>query len=79
MPAQRVIVIPSAVTPNSGSTPVESPSLPDEWREGPLVGVDAHLKCEKGLRLFLEAAARVSPLLPNERFLVVGDGPLRGS
>jgi len=75
---QRVIVIPSTVTPNSGSTPVESPSLTDEWREGPLVGVVAQLKCEKGLRLFLEAAARVSPLLPNVRFLVVGDGPLRG-
>ena len=54
-----------------------SPSLSDKWREGPLVGVVAQLKPEKGLGTFLEAAARVSPLLPNVRFLVVGDGPLR--
>ena len=77
-PPKRVIVVPNAVTPNSGSTPGESPSLSEEWREGPLVGVVAQVKPEKGLRTFLEAAARVSPLLPNVRFLVVGDGPLRG-
>ena len=78
MPPKHVILVPNAVTPNSGSTPGESPSLPDEWREEPLVGVVAQLKPEKGLSTFLEAAARVSPLLPDVRFLVVGDGPLRG-
>jgi len=74
---QRAILVPNAVTPSSDITPGESPSLPDEWRERPLVGVVAQLKPKKGLSTFLEAAARVSPLLPNLRFLVVGDGPLR--
>jgi glycosyltransferase involved in cell wall biosynthesis len=75
---ERVIVVPNAVAASSDTTPSEPPSLPGEWREGPVVGVVAHLKPEKGLNTFLEAAARVSPLLPNVRFLVVGDGPLRG-
>jgi len=74
---KRLIVGPNAVTPNSGSTPGESP-LSDEWREEPLVGVVAQLKPEKGLRTFLEAAAQASQLLPDVRFVVVGDGPLRG-
>ena len=78
VPPQHVILVPNAVTPNSGSTLRESPSLSDQWREGPLVGVVAQLKPEKGLSNFLEAAARVSRLLPDVRFLVVGDGPLRG-
>ena len=77
-PPKRMIVVPNAVTEGSDTTPGESPLLPDEWREGPLVGVLAQLKPEKGLSTFLEAAAHVSPLLPNVRFLVIGDGPLRG-
>ena len=78
VPPKRLILVPNAVTPSSGSTPSESPSLLEEWQEGPLVGVVAQLKPEKGLSTFLEAAAQVSPLLPNVRFLVVGDGLLRG-
>ena len=78
VPPQLVIVVPNAVAASSDTTPGEPPSLPGEWREGPVVGVVAQLKPEKGLNTFLEAAARVSPLLPNVRFLVVGDGPLRG-
>ena len=77
VPPERVVLVPNAVTPNSDRTPKVSPSLSDKWREGPLVGVVAQLKPEKGLGTFLEAAARVSPLLPNVRFLVVGDDPLR--
>ena len=77
VPPERVILVPNAVTASSDTTLGESPSLSDEWLEGPLVGVVAQLKPEKGLGTFLEAAAHVSPLLSNVRFLVVGDGPLR--
>jgi glycosyltransferase involved in cell wall biosynthesis len=78
VPPERVILVPNAVTASSDTTLGEPPSVADKRREGPLVGVVAQLKPEKGLGTFLEAAARVSPLLPNVHFLVVGDGPLRG-
>ncbi len=45
---------------------------------GPLIGRIARLQPEKGMEVFLTAAARVLPLFPGARFLVVGDGPLRG-
>jgi glycosyltransferase involved in cell wall biosynthesis len=46
-------------------------------RQGPLVGVVARLQPEKGVSIFLEAAARVGVAFPTCRFLIVGDGPLR--
>ncbi len=42
------------------------------------IGTLANLRPEKGLRQLLEAAARVSRNAPNARFVVWGDGPLRG-
>jgi len=49
--------------------------LPDA---GPIVGTVAVLRSQKRLDLWLEAARRVLEHLPASRFLVVGDGPLRG-
>ncbi|BBL81178.1 glycosyl transferase [Rubrobacter xylanophilus] len=45
--------------------------------DGRLVGVVARLQPEKGVATFLRAVARIAPLAPDVRFLVVGDGPLR--
>jgi glycosyltransferase involved in cell wall biosynthesis len=42
------------------------------------IGTLANLRPEKGLRQLLEVAARVSRSAPNARFVVWGDGPLRG-
>ncbi|MBM3499892.1 MAG: glycosyltransferase, partial [Armatimonadetes bacterium] len=42
-----------------------------------IVGVVARLSPEKGVDLFLRAAARVAEELPNVDFVVVGDGPER--
>ncbi len=41
------------------------------------VGLVGRLSQEKGVDLFLQAAARVLQELPHTKFLVVGDGPLR--
>ncbi len=41
------------------------------------MGVVARLQPEKGVATFLKAAARVSKVSQEARFLVVGDGPLR--
>src|SRR5207245_2780857 len=46
---------------------------------GPLIGVVARPQPEKGVRYFVEAAARVAAAVPDARFVVIGDGPLRAS
>lgn len=45
----------------------------------PIVGTVGRLSHEKGHRRLLQAAARIQETLPTARFLIVGDGPLRGS
>ncbi len=47
--------------------------------ETPVVGIVAALRPEKHHELFLRAAALIRKQLPETRFLVVGDGPQRGS
>ena len=46
--------------------------------EGPLVGVVANLRPQKGHRFLLEAAAVVCRRMPEVRFVIVGTGPLEG-
>ena len=74
VPADRITVLPSAV-----AAPVSKgrSALPAVLRGAPLVGVVARLQPEKGVAIFLEAVAHVSPLVPTCHFPIVGDGPLR--
>lgn len=75
VPAGRIAVIPNAVP--AAEEPLQAPPLPAGLREGPLVGVVARLQPEKGVADFLKAAARIAPRVPEARFVVAGDGPLR--
>ncbi len=43
----------------------------------PVVGILAALRPEKNHELFLAGASRIARSLPESRFLVIGDGPLR--
>jgi len=52
-----------------------SPSLRND--NSPLVGLVGRLSIEKGVDIFLQAAARVLVELPSTRFVVVGEGPDR--
>ena len=47
-------------------------------KETKIVGVVARLSAEKGHSIFFEAAENVSRLLPDVKFMLVGDGRLRG-
>lgn len=47
--------------------------------EGALVGMVARLSAEKGVDIFLRAAARVRELVPGARFVVWGEGPERAA
>jgi len=52
--------------------------LEGQAAEAPLVGIVGRLFPIKNHTLFLDAAARVRTAHPDTRFVVVGDGPLRG-
>jgi glycosyltransferase involved in cell wall biosynthesis len=57
-----------------------SPSLREisSQDHSPIVGLVGRLATEKGVDIFLRAAARVLVELPSTKFVVVGDGPDRG-
>lgn len=56
--------------------PARRPDRPDE---GPVIGTLANLRPEKGIEDFIRAAALVNERQPGTRFVVWGDGPLRGA
>ena len=74
VPRSRVQVVPPAITPAS----VPPASRPPRWQGRPLIGRVCRLQPEKGVDVFLTAAALAREQLPDARFVVVGDGPLRG-
>jgi glycosyltransferase involved in cell wall biosynthesis len=47
------------------------------WSSCPLVGLVGRLAVEKGVDIFLDAAARVLAQCPDTKFVVAGDGPDR--
>ncbi len=65
----EVLLPTTAAAPTAGGPP------PATGR--PVVGVVGRLVPEKGVDVFLRAAALVSAVVPQAAFLVVGDGPLR--
>lgn len=75
VPPERITFIPNAIVP--GERPGAPPELPAGLRERPVVGIVARLQPEKGVTNFVKAAARVARSVPEARFVVVGDGPLR--
>ena len=56
-----------------------SPSLREALAVGdaPVIGLVGRLSTEKGVDIFLRAAARVLPDFPRARFVVIGEGPDR--
>ena len=74
LPAGRVRLVSPAVTPQR----VPPAARPAPWRTRPLIGRVGRLQPEKGVDVFLQAAALVSRRLPRALFPVVGDGPLAG-
>jgi glycosyltransferase involved in cell wall biosynthesis len=49
------------------------------WSAGPLIGLVGRLSVEKGVDIFLHAAARVFAHCPETKFVVAGDGPDRAA
>jgi glycosyltransferase involved in cell wall biosynthesis len=65
--------LPPAVTPQAPYRP----AAPVHWNGRRLIGRVGRLTPEKGIDVFLHAAAKIAPEHPSAHFLIVGDGPLR--
>jgi glycosyltransferase involved in cell wall biosynthesis len=81
VPSERVHVIPNGINlerfDRELGMPLQSP-VPRLEGTGPVVAIVANLKLRvKGHGDFLQAAAEVHRVLPEVRFLLVGDGELR--
>lgn len=81
-PLEKVFVIPNGVDTIRFQ---RNDTARSEWRtklrisdEAPVVGIVAALRPEKNHRLFLDVAAQVKKSHPEVRFLIAGDGPIRG-
>jgi glycosyltransferase involved in cell wall biosynthesis len=78
VPSRRVTTIRNAI-PLSGKVSGEPDPFKRRLAPGDLIiGTVARLVPEKGVACFLLAAAEVLRELPIARFVVIGDGPLRG-
>ncbi len=69
---------------NGIDVPTDAPSLNGAYRrewgipdQAPIVAMIARLAPQKDHRTFLEAAQRIARVVPDARFLLVGDGPCR--
>ena len=82
LPDARIVTIHNAVDVNELQTKVNNGHR--DWRswlkidpDQPVVSLIGRLVLQKGHHDFLTAAVQVLKTLPDARFLVVGDGPLR--
>jgi glycosyltransferase involved in cell wall biosynthesis len=79
VPAHRVTTIYSGANPSKADNAVPCSQLRASLglkQEDVVIGNLARMSPEKGQHYLLEAAARILPLRPRSRFLVVGEGPL---
>jgi len=77
VPQERIRVIPNGIDLRPFT--VERSPEPADWSQDrpAVVGMVARLSAEKGVDLFVRAAAQVAGTISHVRFVVVGDGPDR--
>jgi glycosyltransferase involved in cell wall biosynthesis len=75
VPARKASYVPNAIV--ALSEPQLTQPLPAGCDRARLVGRVARLQPEKGIEVFLRAAAALAPRAPDVRFLIVGAGPVR--
>ena len=80
VPADKLVVVRTGTAAALPLDPSRRAELAAELGlgDGPVVSVVGRLVPQKNHARFLAAAARVAPEVPGARFLVVGDGVLRG-
>lgn len=77
--ANRIQLIRNGIAPVSDPEPKQDEPRPNDTVQSDTlrVGLVGRLAPEKGVDLFLDAAARLAPRFPEARFLVAGEGPDR--
>ena len=80
-PREKVYLVPNGIDTQRFQY---SGSARQRWRKrlgidtkAPVVGIVAALRPEKNHQLFLQTAAQIAIQLPQTRFVIAGDGPLR--
>jgi glycosyltransferase involved in cell wall biosynthesis len=76
---EKIVVIPTAYVPRSGSLTSDLRGELGIARRAPLIGVVSVLRAQKALSVLLEAFARVLGVIPDAHLAVAGDGPCRQS
>ncbi|MBI4488810.1 MAG: glycosyltransferase [Deltaproteobacteria bacterium] len=77
-PLEKIVIIPNGIDPTLVSrNGARRAALPDLTDQGPVLGTVGRLSWKKGQENLLEAAALVIGQVPEARFFLVGDGPLR--
>ena len=66
------------VLPAIPAIPARPPSAQPGGKRSAVVGFAGRLSPEKGVDVFLRAASIIAGVVPEARFVVIGDGPLRG-
>lgn len=82
VPATHITLIRNAIMLQDYATTPEGAALRaklDIPADAPVVSIVGRLSAEKGHMDFLSAARTVLDVLPDTRFLIIGDGPLRGA
>ncbi len=74
--AERISLIPNGIDPKPYAAAAPGSG---EGGGGPVVGLVGRLAPEKGVDVFVRAAALVRARLPEARFVVYGEGPGRGA
>jgi glycosyltransferase involved in cell wall biosynthesis len=79
VPDERIVVVRNGTAPAAPVPPQRRAALLEELGSagGPLISAVGRLVTQKNHARFLEAIALARPDLPEARFLIVGDGPLR--
>lgn len=80
-PASKVFLVPNGIDTDRF---VSEERLRTDWRnelginhDTPVVGIVAALRPEKNHDLFIDVAGRVTRVIPEAKFVIVGDGPER--
>lgn len=79
-PPQKVIVIYAGLDLRVYDKDIKIGKIREEFSidsKAPLIGMIGRINLQKAHHLFLKAAVEVLKAVPNAKFLIVGDGPLR--
>jgi peptidoglycan/xylan/chitin deacetylase (PgdA/CDA1 family) len=77
IPAEKIVVLPTAYIPSEQSAPVDLRADLGLAPGTPLIATAANLRVEKALEVLIEAHAAVVRSIPDAHLLLVGDGVCR--